>query len=65
MKRTAACLLLAAGLFSSPSFAENGVSADTIVLGQSVALTGPAAALGTEMRNGAKVYFDYVNARAA
>ncbi|HEX4926755.1 MAG TPA: ABC transporter substrate-binding protein [Burkholderiales bacterium] len=62
MKRIAPCLLVAAGFFSPASFAENGVSADTIVLGQSVALTGPAAALGTEMRNGAKVYFDYVNA---
>ena len=63
MKRYSAALLVAAGLSSFPCFAENGVTADTIVLGQSAALTGPAAALGTEMRNGAKVYFDYVNAR--
>jgi ABC-type branched-subunit amino acid transport system substrate-binding protein len=28
-----------------------------------VALTGPAAALGIDMRNGAKVYFDYINAK--
>jgi ABC-type branched-subunit amino acid transport system substrate-binding protein len=33
------------------------------LLGQSVALTGPAAALGIEMRNGAKLYFDYINSR--
>src|SRR5436309_1741457 len=48
-----------------PSFAsaENGVSNDAILLGQSVALSGPAAALGTEMRLGAKVYFDSVNAQ--
>jgi ABC-type branched-subunit amino acid transport system substrate-binding protein len=47
-----------------PSFAaENGVSSDAIVLGQSVALTGPAAALGIEMRLGAKTYFDYINAQ--
>ena len=41
MKRTAACLLAVAGFFSSGAFAENGVTSDTIVLGQSVALTGP------------------------
>ena len=63
MKRYAACLLAAAGLSTSACFAENGVTGDTIVLGQSVALTGPAAALGIEMRNGAKVYFDYINAK--
>ena len=62
MKRCVAGLLLAAGL-SSTCLAENGVTADTIVLGQSVALTGPAAALGIDMRNGAKVYFDYINAK--
>ena len=62
MKRYAACLLVAAGI-SSACLAENGVTPDTIVLGQSVALTGPAAALGIDMRNGAKVYFDYVNSK--
>lgn len=62
MKRYAACLLIAAGL-SSACFAENGVTPDTIVLGQSVALSGPAAALGIDMRNGAKVYFDYINSK--
>jgi ABC-type branched-subunit amino acid transport system substrate-binding protein len=61
MKRTAACLLAAAGFFSSAAPAETGVTPDTILLGQSVALSGPAAALGIEMRNGAKLYFDYVN----
>jgi branched-chain amino acid transport system substrate-binding protein len=45
------------------AFAEKGVTNDTIVLGQSVALTGPAASLGTEMRLGAKVYFDYINSQ--
>ncbi len=63
MKRHAACLLFAAVFCSSGCLAENGVTPDTIVLGQSVALTGPASALGIEMRNGAKVYFDYVNAK--
>ena len=38
-----------------------GVSADRVVLGQSVALSGPAAELGIQMRNGARAYFDHVN----
>ncbi len=41
---------------AAPSFAED------IVLGQSVALTGPAQELGKEMQLGAKTYFDRVNA---
>jgi len=41
--------------------AENGVSADTIVLGQSCPLTGPAAELGTEMRLGAQQHFAEIN----
>jgi len=53
---------LAAALPSS-AVAENGVSNDTVLLGQSVALTGAAAELGIQMRNGAKAYFDNVNAR--
>jgi ABC-type branched-subunit amino acid transport system substrate-binding protein len=36
--------------------------AQEIVLGQSVALTGPAQELGKEMQLGAKTYFDQVNA---
>lgn len=49
-------------LSGSAALAENGVTPDTILLGQSVALTGPAASLGIEMRDGAKVYFEHVNA---
>ncbi|HTP63037.1 MAG TPA: ABC transporter substrate-binding protein [Burkholderiales bacterium] len=40
-----------------------GVTSDKILLGQSVALTGPAAQLGIQMRNGIKAYLDYVNER--
>jgi ABC-type branched-subunit amino acid transport system substrate-binding protein len=43
--------------------AQNGVTADKIVLGQSVALSGPAAQLGIQMRNGIKAYLDSVNAK--
>ncbi len=38
------------------------IYAQEIVLGQSVALTGPAQELGKEMQFGAKLYFDAVNA---
>jgi branched-chain amino acid transport system substrate-binding protein len=41
-----------------PAFAQD----KTIVLGQSAALTGPAAQLGIQMRAGASVYFDALNA---
>ena len=56
----AAALVLAA---AQGTAAENGVSADRILLGQSVALTGPAAQLGIQMRNGIKAYLDAVNAK--
>ena len=49
----AAALLLSQ---TAPCFAQE------IVLGQSVALTGPAQELGKEMQLGAKTYFDVVNA---
>ena len=40
----------------------SAAAAQEIVLGQSVALTGPAQELGKEMQLGAKTYFDIVNA---
>ncbi len=43
-------------------FAENGISAKQIVLGQSCALSGPAAALGTGMQAGLNAYFAKANA---
>ncbi len=42
--------------------AENGISANQIVLGQSCALSGPAAALGTGMQAGLNAYFAKTNA---
>jgi ABC-type branched-subunit amino acid transport system substrate-binding protein len=47
------CAALAAGAAS----AQSGVSASTIVIGQSVPLTGTNRALGEEIRNGAIAYF--------
>ncbi len=46
--------------FSTPAMSQ-GVSADTILIGQSAALSGPAEALGKEMKSGAEAYFDSVN----
>lgn len=43
--------------------AETGVSPSTIMLGQSVALSGPAKELGQDLRDGAQAYFDQVNAQ--
>lgn len=54
-----------AALFMSsllPSaFAESGVSADEILLGQSTALTGPLAELGNDTSTASKAYFDFIN----
>jgi ABC-type branched-subunit amino acid transport system substrate-binding protein len=55
-------LLVIAALVSQSAFPQ-GVTAERILLGQSVALTGPAAELGIQMRNGAKTYFDHINAQ--
>lgn len=54
----AAALALAA----SPALAQ-GVTDSQVVLGQSVALTGPAQQLGLDMQFGASLYFNQVNAR--
>jgi ABC-type branched-subunit amino acid transport system substrate-binding protein len=56
-------VLLAAAAFSPWCAAENGVSANRIVLGQAAVFSGPAAQLGIQMRNGIKAYFDSVNER--
>ena len=61
MKNSAACLLAAAAFFSPLSAAEDGVTANRILLGQAAVFSGPAAQLGIQMRNGIKAYLDYVN----
>ena len=38
-----------------------GVTVDTILIGQSAALSGPAQELGREMKAGAEAYFKFVN----
>jgi len=54
--------LLAMMLAGAASAQVPGVTPKSIVLGQSAALTGPAAQLGIQMNIGTKAYFDYVNA---
>jgi ABC-type branched-subunit amino acid transport system substrate-binding protein len=54
-----ACAVL--GL-SAPARSDDGVTKTSIVLGQSVALTGVSAQLGQSFAQGAKLYFDRVNA---
>ena len=56
-------LAFVAVLTSTLAAAENGVSADKIILGQAAVFSGPAAQLGIQMRNGIRSYFDYVNAK--
>lgn len=53
---------LASLLFWFGAHAEPGVSDHALLIGQSAALTGPAQELGIEMRLGAQLYFDQVNA---
>jgi ABC-type branched-subunit amino acid transport system substrate-binding protein len=55
--------LLAAGLLAGTTvYAQQGVSATTVVIGQSAPLTGANAELGNDIRNGALAYFAKVNA---
>jgi len=56
-----ACGVPGAAFAANTTAGETGVTADTILLGQSAALTGPTAVLGKQMNAGARLYFDYVN----
>jgi branched-chain amino acid transport system substrate-binding protein len=49
--------------FTAQAAAETGVTESQIVLGQSAVFSGPAQDLGTQMRDGALAYFDYVNSQ--
>jgi branched-chain amino acid transport system substrate-binding protein len=54
---------VAAGASMLAGFNIAHAQADKIILGQSAAFTGPAAQLGIQFHQGAKVYFDQVNAQ--
>jgi branched-chain amino acid transport system substrate-binding protein len=43
-------------------FAQEGITKSTVVLGQSMALTGPGSTLANAFHDGSKVYFDRLNA---
>ena len=62
-RKLVALALLTSATWSSAAVAEPGVTADSITLGQSTALSGPLGDLGQEVLMGAKVYFDALNAR--
>ena len=53
----------AAAAFSSPVFADPGVSADKIVFGQAAVFEGPTSALGIGMRDGLTAAFVEANAK--
>jgi branched-chain amino acid transport system substrate-binding protein len=54
-------IIAALALFAGSAFAQ-GVTDSQVVLGQSVALSGPAEQLGKDMQLGASLYFNAVNA---
>lgn len=61
MKKLFAVILVFCLLFTGYAFAENGISPNQILLGQSCALSGPAKDLGTNMKAGMEAYFAKVN----
>lgn len=57
------CVMVAAlALAGVTASAEEGISKSAVVLGQSIALTGPGSALAVPFYKGAKLYFDRLNA---
>jgi branched-chain amino acid transport system substrate-binding protein len=63
IKSLARSVMVAALAFAGMAAqAQDGVTKTGIVLGQSVALTGPGSALAVPFHQGAKLYFDRVNA---
>lgn len=55
------CGVTGAAFAANTTAGETGVTTDTILLGQSAALSGPTAVLGKQMNAGASLYFDYIN----
>lgn len=55
-------LMVAALLAAGVAQGQDGVTKTSVVLGQSLALTGPGSALAVPFHQGAKLYFDRVNA---
>jgi len=57
----ASAFLIGAG-FAPAVQAEDGVTGDTILIGQSAVLSGPLAGIALENNRAAQAYFDYINA---
>ncbi len=57
-----ALAMVALAMTAAVTQAETGVTPTTIVIGQSAAFSGPAQALGDDMRAGALAYFQAINA---
>lgn len=55
--------LVVGGLLAGPVSAESGVTDNTILVGQSVPLSGPSQELGDDMKLGIQLYFDHVNSQ--
>lgn len=62
MKKRFILLMILGVLFYGNALAQEGVTDNEILLGQSCALTGPAQALGNGMRAGMTAYFKKINA---
>jgi branched-chain amino acid transport system substrate-binding protein len=60
--RTAGAAILALG-FTAAAFAQQGITADKIVIGQVAGFTGSVAGTVKELTAGAQAYFDFVNAK--
>ncbi len=58
---SAAFIFAASAAYGACAFAENGVGAGQISIGQSASLTGTAAETGQQTRDGALAYFELVN----
>jgi branched-chain amino acid transport system substrate-binding protein len=56
------CLLWCLGVQTAWAQTGPGVTDTEILIGQSCQLTGPLAALSSEVRQGASLYFDHINA---
>ncbi len=66
MARMTRCILVCFVIMLMPlgtAWSEEGVSSDTIVIGQTAGFTGQVAGQVKEMTAAAKAYFDYVNKR--
>lgn len=55
--------LVAVLVVAAVARAEDGVTPSSVLIGQSAAMSGPAAQLGIQLRAGAKLWIDHVNAQ--